>query len=144
MENNTADAIREKLNFTLEEMHTHQVQEASHYRMVIMRWGEDEGDNATGAGPYSGSEGKLHSILKAIKQNSPTTTTIAYCGQFENVVPFYDAQARIIKDKAYAGFFLKDDRGNFWSGASAGGQGGRMWDFRNAGARQYLADYVAG
>ena len=30
------------------------------------------------------------------------------------------------------------------SGASAGGQPARIWDFRNASARQYLADRVAG
>ena len=39
---------------------------------------------------------------------------------------------------------MHDDTGKPLHGASAGGQGGRIWDFRNASARQYLADHVAG
>ena len=61
--------------------------EASHYDMVIVGWGEDEPDNN-----YHGEENKLQFVLSKIRVQSPNTTTIAYCGQFENIVPSYDAQ----------------------------------------------------
>ena len=143
MENNTKDAAREKLNFTIEEMHAAQIEEASHYRMVVMGWGEDEGDLNTDS-PYAHEGDKLASILSAIKKKSSSTLTVAYCGQFENVVPFYDAQLKIINDKSMHGFLMKDDEGHLLPGASAGGTGGAIWDFRNASARAYLAEYVAG
>ena len=38
--------MREHLNFTVDEMHAGQIAEAVHYRMVIMGWGEDEGDES--------------------------------------------------------------------------------------------------
>ena len=60
------------------------------------------------------------------------------------MVPFYDLQAKILRDKAYHGFFLKDDSGKLWPGHSSGGEAGAIWDFRNASARTYLAQNVAG
>lgn len=38
MENNTVDAKREGLNFTIEEMHAHQIEQASHYPMAWLTW----------------------------------------------------------------------------------------------------------
>lgn len=59
--------------------------------MAIVGWGEDEPDDQ-----YHGEERKLQLILSMIKENSPNTTTVAYCGQFENIVPSYDAQRVVI------------------------------------------------
>ena len=53
----------------------------------------------------------------------------------------YTAQNKILKDKAYSGFWVKDDDGERIGGDTPNGA---MWDFRNASAREYLATEVAG
>lgn len=137
MENNTADGpSREGLNFTIEQEHARQVAIASNYQLVIMGWGEDQVPNQRG-----GEEAKLASILLRIKKASPSTKTFAYCGQFEGIQDMYTAQNKILKDKAYSGFWVKDDDGERIGGDTPNGA---MWDFRNASAREYLATEVAG
>ena len=143
LENNTNRNGQDGWNYTADEEHAAQVKTASHYRMAIMGWGEDQ--SGPGEDPQEeGEEHKLQKILSMIKAASPSTLTIAYCGQFDNVVPAYDLQAKIISDKAYHGMLLKDDRGNLVSGHAAGNQPAALWDFRNASARTYLAQNVAG
>jgi hypothetical protein len=137
MENNTADGPRrEGLNFTIEQEHARQVAIASNYRLVIMGWGEDQVPGQRG-----GEELKLASILQKIKKASPSTKTFAYCGQFEGIQAMYTAQNKIMEDKAYSGFWVKDDDGKMIGGDTPNGA---MWDFRNASAREYLATEVAG
>eukprot|EP01043_Picozoa_sp_COSAG02_P067673 COSAG02_NODE_10958_length_1824_cov_10.888696_3_plen_201_part_00 len=137
MENNTADGPgREGLNFTIEQEHARQVAIASNYQLVIMGWGEDQVPGQRG-----GEEVKLANILQRIKKASPSTKTFAYCGQFEGIQAMYTAQNRILEDKAYSGFWVKDDDGNMIGGDTPNGA---MWDFRNASAREYLATQVAG
>ena len=137
MENNTADGPnREGLNYTIEQEHARQIAIASNYQLVIMGWGEDQDPNQMG-----GEEPKLASILQAIKKASPSTKTFAYCGQFEGIQRMYTAQLKILQDKSYSGFWVKDDDGKQIGGDTPGGA---MWDFRNASAREYLATEVAG
>ena len=137
MENNTADGPnREGLNYTIEQEHARQIAIASNYQLVIMGWGEDQDPNQMG-----GEEPKLASILQAIKKASPSTKTFAYCGQFEGIQRAYTAQLKILQDKSYSGFWVKDDDGKQIGGDTPGGA---MWDFRNASAREYLATEVAG
>ena len=128
MENSTYDgAHREGLNFTIEEEHAAQVAEATHYSMVIVGWGEDEPDNN-----YQNEEQKLATILGEIKNKSASTHTIAYAGQFENIVPSYAAQRRVLTDPIYEGFILHDDSGKRLRGsASIPGVDASIWDFRN-------------
>lgn len=137
MENNTWDGPkREGLNFTIKQERDRQVAIASKYQLVITGWGEDQGPGQAG-----GEEGKLAAILQEIKAASPKTKTFAYCGQFEGIQNMYTAQHKILADKSYFGFWVKDDDGKRIGGDSAGGA---MWDFRNASAREYLATEVAG
>jgi hypothetical protein len=137
MENNTADGpSREGLNFTIEQEHARQLLIASNYQLVVMGWGEDQSK-----GQQGGEEGKLAAILSSIKAKSPATKTFAYCGQFEGVVAAYTAQLKIINGRSFSGFFVHDDRGQPIGGDTAGG---KIWDFRNASARKYLAEEVAG
>lgn len=143
LENNTGRSGQDGWNYTAGEEHAEQVEEASHYRMAIMGWGEDQ--SGPGEDPQEeGEEHKLQKVLSMIKAASPSTLTIAYCGQFDNVVPFYDLQAKVINDAAYHGMLLKDDHGKLVPGHSSGNQAGALWDFRNASARTYLAQNVAG
>ena len=109
---------------------------AGHYGLVIMGWGEDQAPSQQG-----GEEAKLAAILGAIKAKSPQTKTFAYCGQFEGIVAAYSAQLKVVHDPAYKGFLLHGDDGKPIGGALAAVH---VWDFRNASARQYLAEQVAG
>ena len=106
--------------------------------MVIMGWGEDQGP-----GQHGGEEAKLATILRAIKANSPSTKTFACkrgntfvvrsrkvdekplcadCGQFDGIVAAYDAQLKVVTDKAYSGFYLHGDDGKPIGGDTPGGQ----------------------
>ena len=108
--------------------------------MVIVGWGEDEPKNN-----YQNEEQKLATILGEIKNKSPSTHTIAYAGQFENIVPSYAAQRRVLTNRTYEGFILHDDSGKrLRGGANIPGVDSSIWDFRNESARVYLADQVAG
>jgi hypothetical protein len=82
LENNTGG--RDGWNYTAAQEHAEQVRKASHYRMAIMGWGEDQ--SGPGEDPQEkGEEHKLQKVLSMIKAASPSTLTIAYCGQFDNV-----------------------------------------------------------
>ena len=105
-----------------------------------MGWGEDQGP-----GQHGGEEAKLATILRAIKAKSPTTKTFACkqaaaplssesarkvdekplcadCGQFDGIVAAYDAQLKVVTDKAYSGFYLHGDDGKPIGGDTPGGQ----------------------
>ena len=80
-------------------------------------------------------------ILRAIKAKSPSTKTFACkrgntlvvrsrkvdekplcadCGQFDGIVAAYDAQLKVVTDKAYSGFYLHGDDGKPIGGDTPG------------------------
>lgn len=97
-------------------------------------------------------EDALHAQTSAVKdQGGAEKTTLAYCCDVSNVMPFYDKQRSALADPSNKGWFLHTPKSPTSTSITTRNRGGTCafesspaWDFRNASARKYFAEVVVG
>ena len=95
-------------------------------------------------------EAKLSAQTAAVKEQAGAgKTTLAYCCDVSNAMPFYDKQLSALSDPSNKGWFLRQPKARSRSDSVATGgtcsfESSPAWDFRNASARKYFAEVVVG